>query len=110
VDTSACLFGDLGRRKSAPRRHASRPAGDAHHEAQTRAIAFHGLKRAVSQKSSQIFGLKSLLAAVWVAPMMCCRHSLLPNGVAKKENNSGKQRQRNPGRNPSDTKNENNSG
>jgi hypothetical protein len=89
VDPWACLFGDLGRRKSAPRRHASRPAGDAHHEAQTRAIAFHGLKRAVSQKSSQIFGLKSLLAAVWVAPMMCCRHSVLPHGVAKNENNSG---------------------
>ena len=52
---------------------------------QTRAIAFHGLKRA-SLKSRP--SLKSLLAAVWVALVMVLS-PLLPNGVAKNENNFG---------------------
>jgi hypothetical protein len=88
VDTWACLFGDLVRRKSAWRRHASRPAGDMHHNAQTQAIAFHGLKRAIVSKvvpdirpkiavGRRLGGADDVLSP------------LLPNGVAKNENNSG---------------------
>src|SRR5271163_1677873 len=108
VDTWACPFWDLGRRRSAPRRRASRPAGDAHHEA---AEAGYCVSWPQTRDLSKVVpDIRPKIAVGRLGRADDVLSPLLPNGVAKNENNSGQQRQINPGRNPSDTKNENNSG